>query len=87
MRILNWQHYLETEEIIEDYKSNKPTFLEGVGTAPPEDVGGVGAFDEFMEIISNSEHEDYDSMLEWAESQRFKEYDPEEIKTELESYF
>ncbi|MGM0603880.1 MAG: plasmid pRiA4b ORF-3 family protein [Bacillota bacterium] len=83
----NWQHYIETEEIIEDYKSNKPTLLEGAGTAPPEDVGGVGGFDEFMRIISNPDHEEYDSMLEWAESQRFKEYDPEEIKTELERYF
>ncbi|RCW46659.1 MULTISPECIES: plasmid pRiA4b ORF-3 family protein [unclassified Halanaerobium] len=83
----NWQHYLETEKIIEDYKSNQPTFLEGDGTAPPEDVGGVGGFDEFMQIISNPEHEDYESMLEWAKNQRFKEYDPEEIKTKLERHF
>jgi len=79
----NWQHYLETEEIIENYKSNQPTFLEGAGTAPPEDVGGVGGFSEFMEIISNPDHEEYESMLEWAESQRFKEYDSEEIKTKV----
>ena len=83
----NWQHYIETEEIIDDYKSNKPTLLDGAGTAPPEDVGGVGGFDEFMQIISNPDDEDHESMLEWAESQRFKEYDPEEIKSELERYF
>jgi hypothetical protein len=82
----NWQHYLETEEIIDDYKSNQPTFLEGAGTAPPKDVGGVGGFSEFMEIISNPDNEDYESMLEWAESQRFKEYDPEEIKSDLRLY-
>ena len=58
----NWQHYIETEEIIDDYKSNKPTLLEGDGTAPPEDVGGVGGFDEFMRIISNPDHEEYDSI-------------------------
>ncbi|MFO7814486.1 MAG: plasmid pRiA4b ORF-3 family protein [Halanaerobiales bacterium] len=83
----NWQHYIETEEIIDDYKSNKPTFLESEGTAPPEDVGGIGGFSEFMRIISNPDDEEYESMLEWAESQRFKEYDPEEIKTRLERYF
>jgi hypothetical protein len=82
----NWQHYLETDEIIEDYNSNTPTFLEGEGTAPPEDVGGVGGFSEFMEIISNPDHEEYESMLEWAESQRFKEYDPEKIESDLRLY-
>jgi hypothetical protein len=83
----NWQHYIETEEIIEDYKSNKPTFLGGEGTAPPEDVGGPGGFSEFMRIISNPDDEDYETMQDWAESQRFKEYDPEDIKSELEHYF
>ncbi len=39
-----------------------------------------------MQIISNPEHEEYESMLEWAKSQRFKEYDPEEIKSDLRLY-
>ncbi|TDO91999.1 pRiA4b ORF-3-like protein [Halanaerobium saccharolyticum] len=82
-----WHHYIKTEEIIDDYKSNKPTLLEDEGTAPPEDVGGVGGFSEFMQIISNPDDEDYEPMLEWAESQRFKEYDPEEIKSDLERYY
>jgi hypothetical protein len=82
----NWHHYLETEEIIDDYKSNTPTFLEGEGTAPPEDVGGVGGFSEFMRIISNPDDEEYETMLEWAKSQRFKEYDPEEIKSDFRLY-
>jgi len=80
----NWQHYIETEEIIKDYKSNKPVLLEGEGTAPPEDVGGPGGFSEFMQIISNPDDEDYESMQDWAESQRFKEYDPEDIQSDLD---
>lgn len=82
----NWQHFLETEKIIEDYNSNKPTLLDGAGTAPPEDVGGVGGFSEFMQIIANPDHEEYEMMNEWAESQSFKEYDPEEIRTDLRLY-
>jgi len=83
----DWQHYIETEEIIEDYKSNKPTLLAGEGTAPPEDVGGVGGFSEFMQIIDNPDDEDYEHMLEWAKSQRFKKYDPEKIKADFKSYY
>jgi hypothetical protein len=82
----NWHHYLETVEIIDDYNKNTPSFLEGEGTAPPEDVGGIGGFSEFMRIISNPDHEEYESMVEWAESQRFKEYDPEDIKSDLRLY-
>lgn len=82
----NWHHYLETVEIIDDYNKNTPSFLEGEGTAPPEDVGGVGGFSEFMRIISNPDDEEYESMVEWAESQRFKEYNPEIIKTDLRLY-
>ncbi|ADO77299.1 plasmid pRiA4b ORF-3 family protein [Halanaerobium praevalens] len=79
----NWHHYLETVEIIDDYNKNTPSFLEGEGTAPPEDVGG---FSEFMRIISNPDDEEYESMVEWAESQRFEEYNPEIIKTDLRLY-
>jgi len=82
-----WQHYIETEEIIEDYKSNKPTLLAGEGTAPPEDVGGVDGFSKFLQILSNPNHEEYEFMQEWAKSQRFKEYDSEKIKAEFKSYY
>jgi hypothetical protein len=82
-----WHHYLETEEIIEDYNSNKPRLLAGTGTAPPEDTGGASSFSGFMEIISNPDHEDYESLLEWAESQGFREYDPKRIESKLKFIF
>jgi len=40
-----------------------------------------------MQIINNPDDEDYESMLEWAKIQRFKEYDSEKIKSELERNF
>lgn len=82
----NWQHYIKTEKIIDDYISNQPKFLEGSGTAPPEDAGGINGFSKFMKIISDSSHEDYESMLEWAETQGFREYDPEKIKSDFKLY-
>ncbi len=39
-----------------------------------------------MQIITNPDHEEYESMLEWAENQGFREYDPEEIKSDLRLY-
>ena len=40
--------------------------LETSGQTPPEDVGGVGGFVSFREIMLNLNHPEYDEMKEWA---------------------
>ncbi|WP_420491213.1 IS1096 element passenger TnpR family protein [Neobacillus vireti] len=43
----------------------------------PEDVGGVGGYEEFINIISNPNHEEYDEMLSWAEKDTSgRKFDP-----------
>ena len=79
----NWCHYIEVEEIIEDYNKIDPEFVEGAGTAPPEDVGGVTGFERFMEVISDPEAEDHQFMLDWAQGQKFKKYSESDIKGNL----
>jgi len=39
--------------------------LEGEGTCPPEDVGGVGGFQEFCEVMSDPGHERYAEYRTW----------------------
>ncbi len=75
-----WRHYIEVEDIIADFNELNPEFIDGAGTAPPEDAGGIGGFERFMEIISDPEHEDYQFMLEWAQEQKFKEFSEDDIK-------
>lgn len=48
-----------------------------------QELRGVSDFSEFMKIISNPDHEDYEMVSEWAKSQSFKEYDFEKIESEL----
>lgn len=81
-----WCHYIEVEEIIDDYNKMEPEFIDGAGDAPPEDVGGPGGFERFMEVISDPEDEDYQFMLEWAEGQKFKEYSESDIKSNLKIF-
>lgn len=71
----NWRHKIELEKIIEDYKFGYPVVLEGEGTCPPEDVGGLGGYAEFLEVWNNPEHEDYESIRTWGESQHYREFD------------
>jgi hypothetical protein len=62
----NWEHEIELVRVIEEHNANSPYLLEAIGQAPPEDVGGVGGFINFREIMLNPEHEDYKDITEWA---------------------
>jgi hypothetical protein len=39
--------------------------VDGENACPPEDVGGVPGYSNFLDIISNPDHEEYDEMIEW----------------------
>lgn len=52
-----------------------PTLLDGAKTAPPEDVGGIRVFYEFMEIYKDRKHPENEDMKTWAEPLGFREYD------------
>jgi hypothetical protein len=43
-----------------------PVCVEGARACPPEDVGGVWGYEEFLEAIADPEHEDHDELQEWA---------------------
>jgi hypothetical protein len=71
----DWRHYIEVDNIIDDCDEDLPVLLSGEGDAPPEDVGGAGGFAEFLKIIANPEHEEYESLTEWSKSQWWKPFD------------
>ncbi len=49
-----------------------PLCVEGEMNCPPEDVGGVWGYSEFLESINDRNHDEHDRMLEWADN-----FDPE----------
>ena len=70
----SWQHEILVEKILPpDPALNHPMCLKGKRACPPEDVGGVWGYAEFLVAISNQEHEEHDSYLEWIGG----EFDPE----------
>ncbi|MDN3451733.1 plasmid pRiA4b ORF-3 family protein [Planococcus sp. APC 3906] len=80
-----WQFRITLESIVEDYYFGYPTLLDGAETAPPEDVGGIPGFYEFLKIYRDPKHPEHKEMKVWGDSQSFKEYDPERINRRLKN--
>ncbi|MCR4433874.1 MAG: plasmid pRiA4b ORF-3 family protein [Caldiserica bacterium] len=78
----NWEHQIELEAILpRQIGVNYPICIDGKHACPPEDVGGVGGYAEFLEIIKNPKHERFEEMQEWINGEFDPEYfDPEEVK-------
>ena len=69
----SWWHTLTLEAIVEaEPEVGYPRCTAGARCCPPEDVGGVYGFYNYLEIIQRPDHPQYDDMLEWN-----GEFDPE----------
>lgn len=63
----NWQHAVLLEEITRANDVVKtPIYLRGERRCPPEDVGGIPGYEEFLEVIFDPAHEDYEQYIRWA---------------------
>jgi len=72
----SWEHEILVEKILPpDPAVKHAVCLDGRRACPPEDVGGVWGYAEFLEAIRNPEHEEHDSYLEWIGG----DFDPDEF--------
>lgn len=74
-----WEVVVTLEELLEEYPNSYPALVAGEETAPPENVGGLAKFYDFLEVYGNPSHEDHEQARTWAKEQEFKEYDPKHI--------
>lgn len=63
----SWEHEVLFEGCPEvDPKAKYPLCLEGARACPPEDVGGVWGYADFLEALADPKHEQHDDFMEWA---------------------
>jgi hypothetical protein len=43
-----------------------PLCLEGRNACPPEDVGGLGGYEEFLQAMRDPTHEEHEAMWRWC---------------------
>jgi hypothetical protein len=63
----DWQHRVKVEKVLPpDLDLPYPRCLDGGNACPPEDVGGVPGYYEFLEVLNDPSHEEHQTMLEWC---------------------
>ena len=63
----NWRHELVLERILPaDDSATTPVCLAGERRCPPEDCGGPHGYQEFLDVIFQPGHEDFERYREWA---------------------
>lgn len=74
-----WEHEVLFEGVLRAEPGKRyPLCLEGERACPPEDVGGVWGYVDFLEAIQNPQHEEHDQMLAWVGGK----FDPEAFDPE-----
>ena len=66
-----------------EYTYDVPRCLKGKGDCPPDDVGGEGGFEHFLEVIADTKNPDHQDMVEWGDSQGFEHFNLERTNANL----
>jgi len=73
----NWEHHIEVLGLFTaDAKTPLPRLLGGKWRRPPEDIGGAPGFENFLEAMSDPNHEDHQDLLTWHGGP----FDPKDIE-------
>lgn len=62
----NWEHEIQLVRVIKAHDQESPYLLLASGKTPPEDVGGVGGFIGFREIILDPDHPEHWDLKKWS---------------------
>lgn len=63
----SWDHEVVVEKRVPAEAGVKyPVCVDGKRACPPEDVGGVWGYADFLDALGNPDHEQHEDMLEWV---------------------
>lgn len=84
-----WEHKIVLEKIMPfTPNANVPTCIKGKGACPPEDVGGIWGFYNFLEALGDKKHPEHKHYLEWCGGDfNSDHFDLNEVNEVLTEYF
>ncbi len=66
----NWLHDILVEKILPPAPTQElPLCIKGARACPPEDVGGIWGYYDFLEARRNPDHPAHDHYMEWFEEE------------------
>jgi hypothetical protein len=75
-----WEHRIEIEKTLPPVAGQKyPVCVAGARACPPEDCGGIGGYEDFLEALRNPRHREHKAMKEWIG----RRFDPKEFDLEF----
>ncbi|WP_024672682.1 plasmid pRiA4b ORF-3 family protein [Pseudomonas syringae] len=78
-----WEHKIKVEKKRPDESCPQvPYCIDGANACPPEDIGGSLGYAEFLAVITNPAHPDYDDILDWYGDH----FDPAHFDHQLTNY-
>jgi hypothetical protein len=76
----NWKHLIEFDQLLAlDPMPRGASCIDGAGARPPEDVGGVHGYADFLGIIADPENPEHRDTKRWAGGH----FDPEWFDREM----
>lgn len=74
----SWMHEIKLEKILaSEVDVAYPQLLDGARACPPEDCGGIGGYQDLLDVLANPKDREYANMLEWLGISKAEEFDPE----------
>lgn len=74
-----WEHNILVEKIIPpEEETHYPVCIYGERACPPEDCGGTMGYEQLLDILRDTKHEDHEQYSEWAG----EDFDPEKFVLE-----
>lgn len=62
-----WEHEILFEGCLRaEQQTRYPLCVEGERACPPEDVGGIYGYQEFLEALADPKHEEHESFMKWC---------------------
>ncbi len=83
-----WEHKITLEKVLPfDHDAVLPLCIKARGACPPEDIGGIWGYYNFLDALNNSNHPEHEEFREWVGVEfDSAAYDMDEVNQLLSEY-
>ena len=80
----SWHHEILFEGCLPTTKGTQYSVcMEGERACPPEDVGGIGGYAEYLEVLADKEDDRHEEMLRWRGKFDAEKFDAEKATKKM----